>query len=56
MTKILGNRSLVFGVEAPEAVTFASVAVIILFVALAGCIVPLWHATSVDPAHALRSG
>jgi putative ABC transport system permease protein len=52
VTKLMS--SLLFGVGATDPVTFASVALILFFVALLACYIPARRAASVDPNVALR--
>jgi putative ABC transport system permease protein len=52
MTKLMS--SLLFGVSATDPVTFGSVALILLFVALLACYIPARRAAKVDPNVALR--
>jgi putative ABC transport system permease protein len=52
ITKLMS--SLLFGVGATDPVTFASVALILLFVALLACYIPARRAANVDPNVALR--
>ncbi|HWT02800.1 MAG TPA: ABC transporter permease [Pyrinomonadaceae bacterium] len=52
ITKLMS--SLLFGVSATDPVTFASVALILLFVALLACYIPARRAANVDPNVALR--
>ena len=47
-------RGLVFGIDAPDAATFAATAALLLGVTLAACYVPARRATLVDPLEALR--
>ena len=47
--------SLLFGVGAADAVTFAAAALLLLAVALVGCGVPARRAVAVSPAAVLRN-
>lgn len=46
--------ALLFGVEVRDPVTFALVALLLLFVALSACYIPARRATRIDPASTLR--
>ncbi len=52
LTRLLS--SLLFGVTPGDWVTFLSVAVLLLVVAVVACSIPAWRATRVDPIVALR--
>ncbi len=49
-----GLGSLLFGVEASDLATYASVSLLLLAVTLAACFVPAWWAARLDPVQALR--
>jgi predicted permease len=48
-------RSLLFGISPGDLVTFVSVPLLLIVVALVACLVPIYRAVGVDPAVALRS-
>jgi predicted permease len=52
LTRVMAT--LLFGVNATDAVTFSAVPVILGLVALLACYLPAWRATRVDPVIALR--
>jgi ABC-type lipoprotein release transport system permease subunit len=48
-------RSLLFGVKSTDALTFASVPLLLLSIAVLACLVPACRAARLDPASALRT-
>ena len=47
-------RSLLFGVEAADPLTYAGVVALLLVVTLVACLLPAWRAARLDPVQALR--
>jgi predicted permease len=53
LTRLMANQ--LFGVSAHDPITYASVAFILMLVAIAACFVPAWRAVRMDPMKSLRS-
>jgi ABC-type antimicrobial peptide transport system permease subunit len=53
LTRLL--RSVLYGVDSTDPMTFAAMAAVLAAVGIAACLVPAWRAGLVDPAVALRS-
>ena len=47
-------RSMLYGVRPLDTAIFIAVAVVLVSVAAFSCLVPAWHASRLDPMHALR--
>jgi putative ABC transport system permease protein len=52
MTRLL--QGFIYGISAADPLTFAGVALVMIFVALAACYLPASKATTIDPNVALR--
>jgi len=52
MTRFMS--SLLYGVSATDAVTFVSIPLLLVLVAVVACVVPAWRASRVDPVVSLR--
>jgi predicted permease len=54
LTRLIFDSSLLFGVSATDALTFAGVTILLALVALAACYIPALRATRISPIEALR--
>ena len=54
LTRVISN--MLYHVSATDPVTFASIAILFLAVAVAASCIPAWRASRVDPVVALRLG
>ncbi len=52
MTQLLS--SMLYGVQATDALTFSAVILVLCLIAMIACYVPAWRATKIDPVIALR--
>ena len=49
-------RSLLFGVEPADPITFGAVVAVVVLVALISCWIPTTDASRMEPTHSLREG
>jgi ABC-type antimicrobial peptide transport system permease subunit len=54
LTRLMAKQ--LFGVSAHDPLTYTSVALVLMFVAIAACFVPARRALRMDPMNSLRSG